>query len=729
MATIIPRVTGPQVQVQQGPQVRNTARADDSGAQALAGAIGSLAAPALAYAQKEQARADTTALMAARKQLSDWENNTFNPGNPEGIAKYRGKDALGADAALLPDLDKAVGAIGSNLSPRQRQQFDQVAMNFRDSVAGRLNGYMDREHSGYITAEQKAAVDNLGADAVAAGTAGDFARQDRVANELLAMNRARRQADGMGEELIKAEERGLVSGVRTQTIEGMATSRPFEAQAYFERYADQMTPEDRARSERLLYPVVSDATAQVDADAILAGAQPAAYHDPGQRGKGPPPAVAKILDEEADAAGVPREYLYALAEQESGFNPSAVNPEALDDGDHATGLFQYRATSAKGFDRTDARASARAAAREFAQRAKTGGAEFAVAAHFAGDGGAEAVIRRGRRAENPKTARYIEQVMGRAARWRGENPGTQLTVTAPPSEADAIARAQAIPDPRRRAAVVGKIRERFQLSDMRKQEEDRAASEGAYTAINQAADPNAPLREIVGAQVYAWAERKGHLGSLETLRKNKIAGTFVQDDPVLVETLEREAVLQPQAFAKRDIHALASRISTDTLGQLVAKQKAASDPSKRADWATQQERIESGLRTLGLNAEADKRNAEGEFVANPPKKKLDERKVQRAQFAQVYREAERAFIQRNGKEPSPEQADQLLRSVVRNVATDIPGKLSRAGAIEGFAAALPGNDRAEIIRSFQASTGRAPTEAEIVRIGARYRMQQNTGKN
>lgn len=729
MATIIPRVTGPQVQVEQGPQVRNTARADDSGAQALAGAIGSFARPALEYAQREQERNDTTAVMAARKQLSDWEANTFNPGNPDGIAKYKGKNALGADEVLLPDLDKAVGTITANLTPRQRQQFQGVAMNFRDSVAGRLNGYMDREHSSYLTAEQKAAVDNLGADAVSAGVSGDFSRQDRVANELLAMNRARREADGMGEELIKAEERGLVSSVRSQTIEGMATARPFEAQAYFERYADQMTPEDRARVDRLLYPVVSDAAAQDDADTILAGGQPRAYRDPGQRGRGPAPEVAKILDEEADAAGVPREYLYALAEQESGFNPGAVNPEALDDGDHATGLMQYRASSAKGFDRKDARASARAAAREFAQRQKTGGVEFAVAAHFAGEGGAEAVVQRGRRAENPKTARYVEEVMGRAARWRGDAPAADAPTAAPPSEADALARAQAIPDPRRRAAVVSKIRERFQLSDMRRQEEDKAASESAYTAINWAADPNAPLREILGAPVYAWAERKGHLPTLENLRKNKIAGTFTQDDPVLVETLEREAVLSPQAFAKRDIHALADRISTQTLDGLLTKQKQANDPAKRADWANQQQRIESGLRVLGLDETGDNKNAEGEY-AKASKTKLAERKAQRAQFGQAYREAERAFIQRNGKDPTPAEADALLRAVVRNVATDIPGKLSKAGAIEGFGAALPAADRAEIIADFRATTGREPTEAEIVRIGARYRMQSNSaGKN
>ena len=665
--------------------------------------------------------------MAARKQLSDWEANTFNPGNPDGIGKYKGKNALGADEVLLPDLDKTVGSISAGLTPKQRQQFEGVAMNFRDSVAGRLNGYMDREHSGYITAEQKAAVDNLGADAVSAGVSGDFSRQDRVANELLAMNRARREADGMGEELIKAEERGMVSGIRSQTIEGMATARPFEAQAYFERYADQMTPEDRAKVDRLLYPVVSDAAAQDDADAILAGAQPQAYRDPGQRGRGPAPAVAKILDEEADAAGVPREYLYALAEQESGFNPNAVNPEVLDDGDNTTGLFQYRATSAQGFDRKDARASARAAAREFAQRAKTGGVEFAVAAHFAGEGGAAAVVQRGRRAENPKTARYVEEVMGRASRWRGDAPATQVGRTAPPSEADAIARAQAIPDPRRRAAVVGKIRERFQLSDLRRQEEDRAASEGAYTAINQAANPNAPLREILGAQVYAWAERKGHLPTLETLRKNKVAGTFTQDDAVLVEALEREAVLSPQTFARRDIHALADRISTQTLGQLLGKQKQANDPSKRADWANQSQRIETGLRILGLDEFGDNRNAKGEFVDKPTKKKLYERRLQRAQFGVAYREAERAFIQKNGKEPSPQEADALLNSVIQLASNDLAGFLSRAGSVSAYGARIPDEVRAQAITSYRAKyNGATPTEAQIVQYA--YALQNGAEK-
>lgn len=735
MATIIPRSPGPQVQVDSGPQVRMNARADDSGAQALARAGSQVADVVGEFAARQQQVNDTTAVLQARRQLSDWENNAFNPANANGISKYRGKDALGASDALLPDLDSQTASITERMTPRQRRQFSAVAASFRDGIAGRLNTYATQQHSEYLAAEQKAAIDNVGQDAVNAGLTGDMERQAMGLEELVGMNRARRQAEGMGDQLILAEERGLVSAVRARTVEGMATSRPFEAQAYFEAHHDQILPEDRQRIERVLYPVVSDAAAEIDADAILAGADPAAYHDPGQRGRGPSPQIAKILDEEADAAGVPREYLYSLAEQESSFDPTAQG-EVLDDGDRATGLLQYRVTSAGGIDRTDPRASARRAAREFAERSRKGGVEFAVAAHFAGEGGADAVVNRGRRAENPKTAQYVQDVMGRAQRWRVAVAGADAQAaqqgvprTPPASEADALERARSITDPRRRAAVQAKIRDRFQLSDLRRQEEDRSASESAYTAINQAGNPNAPLREILGATTYAWAERKGHLQSLEALRRKKIESGFVQDDPVLAETLNRQAVIAPKEFARTNLYAVADKLSTQTLDELLKRQKEANDPSKRADWATQQERIDSGLRTLGLDVAGDNRNADGEFMAKPPKKKLEERKVQRAQFAQVYREAERAFIQRTGKAPTPEQSDQLLRSVVRNVATDIPGKLSRAGAIEGFGAALPAVDREEIIQSFQASTGRTPTEAEIVRIGARYRMQQNAGKN
>lgn len=723
MATLIPRVQGPSIQVEQGPSIREQAP-DFSAGIRLGQQVMGVAAQEY---QRQVEINDTARIMQARSQLSQWEASTFDPNNPEGIGKYQGKNALGAREALDPQLQATISQITQDMNPRQKAKFMPVAENFSASFNERLNGYADREHSAYLRAEQKAAIDNLTQDAVAAGLAGDFGRQDSVGNELLAMVRADAQAHGYGNELVKAQERGLVSTIRASTVESMATTRPFEAQAYYERYADQMLPEDRAKADRLLFPVVSDAHAQAMADTILAGGEPQQYRDPGQRGN-PSSQVQAIIREEAEAAGVPPEYLMALAEQESGFNPNAVNPEVLDDGDNATGLFQYRQSSAGGIDRKDARASARRAAQEFAQRSRQGGVEFAVAAHFAGEGGADAVVNRGRTAENPKTARYIGEVMGRAARWRGDAPAQPVAISGPPSEATAIERAQQIRDPRQRAAVLGKVREAFQLSDLRKQEEDRAMTERAYVQIEGSANPNAPLREQLGAAGYEWAVRTGKLGTLEEMRKRKIAGQFTQDDPVLVDSLERQAALEPEKFARVNLHELANRISTETLASLVAKQKAAGKPENQAEWANEAQRIDSGLRILGLDEESDFKNKDGGF-AKPSDKKRQERKVMRAQFAQTYREAERAFIQTQKRKPTPEQADQLLRNVVRNVAgsspEDMAKKLGRAGAIEGFGSALPAADREEIISDYRAKYGTDPSEAQIVRIGARYRMQQN----
>jgi soluble lytic murein transglycosylase-like protein len=710
MATFVPRVSGTTVDVEPLPQVRQTAEADFSGVVAQGRALQQLAGVGFDLARRIQDKNDTAAVMAARRKLSDWEASTFDPENPEGIGKFRGGKALGADEALIGDLDRQLSTITETMSARQREKFAGVAEGFRDSVRGRVLTHMDREHSGFLEAEQAAAVDNLSRDAIMAGVSGDFALQDQRANELIAMNRAKLEADGAGAEVIRQQTETLASIIRTRTIEGMMSSSPYDAQGYFEKHRDQLTPADRLRIEGMLEPIVNDAEADRLASSIMSGETTSQYRDPGQRGR-PSPEIKAILDQEADAAGVPREFLYAIAEQESSFNPKAVGT-VLDDGDRATGLFQYRATSSKGFDRTDPRQSARAAAREFAERTKRQGVEYAIAAHFAGDGGADAVVLRGRTAENPKTAQYVREVMGRASRWRGgatEGEVIEGRGMAPGTEADALERAARIRDPRLRAATQQKIRERYNLADMRRQEQERQLSESIYVAINRADNPGRPLRELIGAEAYAYAEKKGQIQSLEAIRRNKIAGTLVQDDIVLVDQLRREAVLNPEAFRRRDLYSMADRMSTSTLGDIIGMQKSANDPAKRVDWADTQARIDSGLRILGLDEASDPDN----------RGKVRDRKTQRAQFAELYQSYERDYVQQNGKKPTREAADVLLRSLVRRVAED-PDKVLRSTArIEGYNAAMSTAERDAIIRAYRARVGRDPSDAEIVRIATR----------
>lgn len=60
------------------------------------------------------------------------------------------------------------------------------------------------------------------------------------------------------------------------------------------------------------------------------------------------PTVQDLIRQAADKYGVPHELALGVADQESGFNPTAVNPQAVK-GEHATGTFQLLPSTAKRF--------------------------------------------------------------------------------------------------------------------------------------------------------------------------------------------------------------------------------------------------------------------------------------------------------------------------------------------------------------------------------------------
>ncbi|HGM4888552.1 TPA: hypothetical protein ACKPX2_001560 [Stenotrophomonas maltophilia] len=681
MATLIPRTSGPQVEAQLGPQVRNTAQVDLSPLSRTAGAVGQAAADLF---QQQKQRADLTAVMEARRELSDWEGATFNPANADGIAKYQGKNALQAHDALLGDLDQRVSAIRSRLSPEQQQRFDQVSFSFRDSVQGRLNNYADREYSAYEATERKATIDNIGQDAVSAGMSGDFGLADVRLQEAVGIASAAYQTQGMGAEAIKASERGIVSSVRKQTAAAMATRDPFAAEDYYHRYADQMTPEDRAQVERTLYPVVKDRAAYELAQSLADG-RGAVEPLPAPAARGTPSAaIAKAIDDAAKAEGLDaagRADLYALAEQESGFRADAVNPEVLDDGDQATGLFQYRATSAGGIDRRDAAASARRAAREYKERLAKGGRAFAIAAHFAGEGGADAVVNRGRSAQNPKTALYVRQVMGRSARWassagQGATPGTPAAAAAtaaPSTLADAIAAIPRTMPPDQRAATEGYLRDIYAQRKDRLEQAKKAAAMSIYDKV-AAAGASVPLSQVLAPAELALVGQDSSLSeSINRYRKLTAEGAVIQDDPATVDELQRMQALRPTEFAKLPLGQYADKLSGKTLKAFAEDQTKVTDPAKRADWMNEKDRRDRGFQMLGIATEGD---ATGEGS----KKSNEFRAALRGEFSIAYQNAQTAFVQTTGKKPTPEQADVLLAATAKQFAQNL--QAGRLGAIQ-----------------------------------------------
>ncbi|HDS1087078.1 TPA: hypothetical protein QDZ57_000165 [Stenotrophomonas maltophilia] len=735
MATLIPRTSGPQVEAQLGPQVRNTAQVDLSPLSRTAGAVGQAAADLF---QRQKESADLTAVMDARLELSNWEGNAFNPGNPDGIAKYQGKNALQANEALLGDLDQRVSSLRATLSRDQQHKFDQVAFSFRDSVQSRLNNYADREYSAYERTRLKASLDNIGQDAVSAGMSGDFGLADVRLQEAVGIASAAYQTQGMGAEAIKASERGIVSSVRKQTAAAMATRDPFAAEDYYHRYADQMTPEDRAQVERTLYPVVKDRAAYELAQSLADG-RGALEPLPAPAARGvPSAAVAKAIDDAAKAEGLDaagRADLYALAEQESGFRPGVVNPEVLDDGDQATGLFQYRATSAGGIDRKDAAASARRAAREYKERLAKGGRAFAIAAHFAGEGGADAVVNRGRSAQNPKTALYVRQVMGRSARWasaagEGAAPGAPVaaaSTAAPSTLADAIAAIPRTMPPDQRAATEGYLRDIYAQRKDRLEQAKKAAAMSIYDKV-AAAGASVPLSQVLApAELALMGQDPSLYESVNRYRKIVSEGATVQDDPATLESIQRMQALRPNEFAKLPLGQYADKLSGKTLKSLAEDQTKVNDPAKRADYMTADERLKRGFQMLGIAAEGDA-SGKGSEKDNQPRDAL------RGEFRIAYQNAQTEFVQSTGKKPTPEQADVLLQAVARQFAVALgkgrlPGKRDENGKIVGNPAVKAGiysrgvefdlkvtqEERDEARQTYIAKYGRNPTDADITR--------------
>lgn len=117
--------------------------------------------------------------------------------------------------------------------------------------------------------------------------------------------------------------------------------------------------------------------------------------------------VRTMLSDAATKYGVPVPVVIAMAQQESGFNPNAVGPETK--WGRAKGLMQYLDSTARGMgiDALDPRQAADAAAKQIAERLKTGrGIEWAIAAHHAGDNPKQ---------HGPVTRKYTAEVMAKAA--------------------------------------------------------------------------------------------------------------------------------------------------------------------------------------------------------------------------------------------------------------------------------------------------------------------------
>lgn len=719
MAELIPRARIPDTGVGALPGVRPNA---PTSREPLVQTLGVAQRGLSAFAEQWQEREDTAALLSARNELRTFEAEAFDPNNPDGISRYRGGNALEA-GALVSSADERIGQIRDRLNPRQQARFDEVAGAFRDTFAGSVNRRMEAEHTAFREAETKAALDNMGDDAVAAGVAGDFAAQDVKANELLGMVQARATAEGWGPERTRAAERAVASNVRSRTIIGMSANAPFEAWDYYRANEADLSPDDRLRVEQVLNPVVKDAQYTATADAIMAGGEPSGTTD---------------VDAQIESL------------EGTGKNPtsSAVGTGQFLDGTWLEVIGRHRPDLAAGKTRDEilalrsdsaiGREMIRAYREDNARALQAAGVQPTAAnlyaAHHFGPGGGARFARAGD--DTPMKAILPARDYAANAYLHGKTKGEVLANWArrglraggasegpaaggvPRTKADALAVAGLIADPAEREGVMRKINFAFAIRDAREAEQEKALSEAAYTAINNNADPSMSLTQVIGPEAYALAERKGRVQTLENLRAATLSGTLIQDDPILADTIFRQAVTDPNAFKKRDLYADQDRLSTGTLSRLVTMQAEVSKPGTVQDWSTAEERLGIGFTMLGIDRS-------GDVKGSGAMKKNEGREKMRGEFRLAMQAAERTLVQQlGGKKPTPEQLDTLVRSVARSFSVrQAEGTTDVYSQAAGYELQISEADRTAVRAAYQQKYGAPPTDAQVTRyiIAAKQR--------
>lgn len=246
---IVPRVDGPSTGLAPLPGVRATAQADASGGRAIADSLRQVAGATMTIYQHEKAKADAAALLGARQQLADWENQQFDPNNADGIYAKRGKDALSLPDAVRPNFDAQVAQIEGGLTnDDQRAAFRRMAMQFGDQVMGRVQSYALQQNEQYMAATEQAAQQTFSERASTAAREGrfqDMAQEVQLAHDQIAAAGKRR---GLSPEAIDVQQHAFTSQTLLSAVQGMLDNGNYAGAVQFYRAnADDMMEDDRKR--------------------------------------------------------------------------------------------------------------------------------------------------------------------------------------------------------------------------------------------------------------------------------------------------------------------------------------------------------------------------------------------------------------------------------------------------------------------------------------------------
>jgi hypothetical protein len=660
MAAIVPRANPTVPQINSLAPVRNNTQVQAP--TGMAAAVGSVVGGAMDVVQKHKEQGDLTALMQARRELSDHELALFDPANTTGVYSFKGKDALEAGSKVGADFDTKAGEIAGRLTPDQRARFDQIALASRESILGRVQNYAGGEYRQWEAADRKASLSSVVATGVTAALDGDEATGTARLAEALHMQQLSDLADGQSEAVQRVNAQAMTSGYHMQVLASLVDRDYATAEDYLSQHRNALLPEDRIKVEGVLRPIADDGEADTLATAIVNGGQVSTGHDGNiaARSANDPVSVQKDFRGLADTHG---------------FDISSTKRPVLAIGAGA------RSQHPKG------------TAADFSVQGKTKAEGDALIADLKRHGFEVIDERDGKTGTGP----HIHAELPPDAK-RGGEPVAYAAAT---TLGEALERTKAITDPRKRRAVEQHVRSQWSVMEADRTDRERVALEGMRAKIG-ADDGSAPLRKVLGAD-YAEAEKQGWLGTLNAEMDAKRTGTLVKTNPITYDRFARLRVTDPVEFAKPAtklaIEKAAGELDTGDLARLQGDWADANDPKKR-EAALNQRKIEAGLvkeglATLGYTGSGDKEKAAAFGLAI-------------AQARQVFRDTNK------GVYPTPEQDRALVGSVTRRFLNDGDTAKERAESYSRFSLKLTSDERDRARRGLIGMGVAAPSESQII---------------
>ena len=770
---IIPRANPANISRIDGlPSARNAVQVSSAPAEAMGRAVQGLGELANKIYQQKVEENNAAALMDARRQYQEWDDEQFNPENQNGIARYQGRDALQAERDLIPASRQRLAEIGASLPPGVRQRWNEIAFQADAAFGDRVRRIAYQRHDQWQQFTRKSAEDALSnSAALAVGTGDDAIYGPKLAEAVAVHEQNLRLQLGQGADVGEASRQYQSTIIRSGIEQALARQDIPTAQALLDRHRATMNAQDVAEVTRAMMPWQNAQDVQSQMDALLSGVVPGGAATQVQFSGTP-------ARTEAEAREMGRASFNARTRGLEGTarNPtsSAVGVGQMLEGTWAGLLAQYRpdlmggmsAQQMMALPKSDPRRKAvmdlRVTNPQLAEEMATHYAEDSAVylfqrglpvtpetiylAHHFGPAGAVPVIQASpdtpiRNVITPQAydansylhGKTVGQVLANHARRAGETgPQTaqesgQRRLAAPQtlSQAETMIRDIYRGNPLMRERMLTEARSRFAARDQARRDQMEAIT----LKINRSA-PGADLTTFLTVGEQAALRDAGVFERYQNNQRDRVVASMTQDDPHYVADNNEAILRDPVAWARNfdpnsiENQRLLSQASRTRFADL--RDKIRNEQTQSAaiqDYASESEALNTLIYApLGI--------AEGQAGSGNPARSNQNAQARLAFANRWYQTKQDWARQHPGEKMSDEQRDKVLRSLAAEFAMNgMRGADQRNDGVSAgtaFGADVPEADRRRIIAlGFQ--RGVLLNDADVRRIyasGQRDGVQQ-----